>query len=118
MQLLKNFRQVPEDENCTTWEINPNLRKDIQFRYLNLLDTWDNLGTFDVILCRNVLIYQSIENKQKVVEKLTRHLRDGGYLILGGAESLLGISEHFTSQRHKSAILYRKNLANKVPAAS
>lgn len=89
--LIKHFEQIGEQ-----WRIKPALRKMVDFRLFNLLGDLSPLGEFDVILCRNVLIYFDMPTKTRILEGMHRRLaRDGG-LILGGAESVFGICNKFT----------------------
>jgi chemotaxis protein methyltransferase CheR len=89
--LIKHFDQVGEQ-----WRIKPELRKMADFRLFNLLGDLAPLGQFDIILCRNVLIYFDLPLKARVLEGMHQRLaRDGG-LILGGAESVFGICDKFT----------------------
>ncbi len=70
------------------WQIKPMLRNKVRFQALNLLDTPYGLGQFDIIFCRNVLIYFSSENKLKVINGLINNLKPGGYLFIGASEAL------------------------------
>lgn len=70
------------------WQIKPLLRNKVRFQSLNLLDTPYGLGQFDIIFCRNVLIYFSSENKLKVINGLINNLKPGGYLFIGASEAL------------------------------
>jgi chemotaxis protein methyltransferase CheR len=89
--LIKHFEQIGEQ-----WRIKPGLRRMVDFRLFNLLGDLSPLGEFDVILCRNVLIYFDMPTKTKILDGMYRRLaRDGG-LILGGAESVFGICNKFT----------------------
>jgi chemotaxis protein methyltransferase CheR len=90
------------------WQIKERIRKNISFAKLNLLDQWGSIGPFEIIYCRNVLIYQSVENKKKVLEQLHKVLRPGGYLILGAAESLFGLSDNFDQFNDDKTIVYIK----------
>lgn len=112
--LIKWFTpETPSSANEPSyWNIVPELKRNIRFEKLNLLDPWPGHKTFDIILCRNVLIYQTIENKRKVVTRLVEHLEPGGYLILGGAESLIGISEALDYVTIEGAVIYRKKEAD------
>ncbi len=91
-----------------TWKVRPELRKSVRFLNQNLLDSFDALGTFDLILCRNVLIYQTTASRKEIVQKLYDRLSRGGILVLGSSESLLGISEDFEAERFERATLYRR----------
>ncbi len=89
--LVKHFEQTG-----VLWRIKPTLRKMAEFRPFNLLGDLTPLGQFDIILCRNVLIYFDMATKTRVLEAIHQRLaRDGG-LILGGAESVFGICSKFT----------------------
>jgi chemotaxis protein methyltransferase CheR len=67
----------------------------VQHRQLNLLQDFSHLGKFDVIFCRNVLIYFDQETKTSIFERLARMLEPDGYLMLGAAESVVGITDAF-----------------------
>ena len=89
--LVKHFTQVSGDK----WQINPNLRNMVSFKEANLLTGSTALGTFDVVFCRNVLIYFDTKTKTKVLTDISNMLAKDGYLILGGAETVMGISDKF-----------------------
>ncbi|MGE5537876.1 MAG: CheR family methyltransferase [Gemmatimonas sp.] len=88
--LLKHFSQKAEG-----WEIAPQLRAMINFREFNLLSDMKALGTFDVVFCRNVLIYFDQLTKSDVLARIRAQMREDGILYLGGAETVLGVSESF-----------------------
>jgi chemotaxis protein methyltransferase CheR len=95
-----------------TWKIKDEPRGLATFRRQNLLESFLSLGTFDVILCRNVAIYFTPEDKAKLFQKIAQALEPDGYLIIGSTESLPGISPDFEPQRHLNSIFYqRKNQA-------
>jgi chemotaxis protein methyltransferase CheR len=102
--MIQYFDKNEEDQ----WIVKNSLRKGIDFRKINLLQAWGAIGPFDIIFCRNVLIYQSVENKSKIIKEIYHHLNPGGYLILGAAESLFGLSQDFDQLVHGSAVFYRK----------
>lgn len=77
------------------WEVVPKLRSMIEFRKFNLLDPYLGFGTFDIIMCRNVLIYFDVPTKADILLRMSRALAVDGYLQLGGAETVLGISDAF-----------------------
>jgi len=85
------------------------LRRLIQFRTFNLLRPLSALGTFDLILCRNVLIYFDPATRTQVCQSFAAALRDGGWLALGSAESLYESGAHFDPVRLGRALLYRKS---------
>lgn len=70
------------------WKVNDSVRKLVDFRPLNLMEDFTRLGSFDVIFCRNVLIYFSEESKQKILAHMQSMLPAHGALILGAAENL------------------------------
>jgi chemotaxis protein methyltransferase CheR len=89
------------------WEVNPELRRRIAFQELNLLESYDALGKFNMIFCRNVLIYFSPERKRDILARMSRALQPGGYLLLGASESITGYSDEFEMLRTPHGILYR-----------
>ncbi|MET1257252.1 CheR family methyltransferase [Aliikangiella maris] len=90
------------------WQVNSKLRNKVNFRPLNLLSTPYGVGKFDVIFCRNVLIYFSGENKTKVINGLIDCLKPGGYLFLGASESLTRDSKPLTMIRCNPGLVYKK----------
>ncbi len=77
------------------WQIKPALRAMVEFRVANLLDDLSALGRFDMILCRNVLLYFDKPTKGALLERLARQLRPDGFFALGGAETMIGVSDRF-----------------------
>jgi len=88
--LVKYFKQ-----NGELWQINPELRAMIQHRQLNLLHDFAQLGTFDVIFCRNVLIYFDQDTKINIFNRLARQIEGDGFLVLGAAETVVGLTDTF-----------------------
>jgi chemotaxis protein methyltransferase CheR len=88
--LMKHFTQSGE-----TWQISPEIKAMVQYRPLNLLADFSNLGKFDVVFCRNVLIYFDQATKIGVFERLARVTETDGYLVLGAAETVVGLTEVF-----------------------
>jgi chemotaxis protein methyltransferase CheR len=86
--MVKYFRQTG-----TQWEIDPALRASVDFREHNIVRDPAPLVGCHVIFCRNLLIYFEEELKRRVLEKLAAALAPGGVLFLGGAESVLGITD-------------------------
>jgi chemotaxis protein methyltransferase CheR len=89
--LVKHFEQVGEQ-----WRIKPELRRMVDFRLFNLLGDLAPLGQFDIVFCRNVLIYFDLATKSRVLDAIHRRLPHDGALILGGAESVFGVCNKFT----------------------
>lgn len=73
------------------WQLNDTIRNMVRFERFNLLDRMDRLGHFDLILCRNVLIYFDDPTKARVLEELSKRVAPGGYLCLGGSETVRGM---------------------------
>ncbi|QFI39387.1 protein-glutamate O-methyltransferase CheR [Moritella marina ATCC 15381] len=75
--------------------IGDDIKQVIAFKQLNLLSRWPMKGQFDVIFCRNVLIYFDNETKQKLIQRFYAQLKPGGYLFLGHSESLQSLNTKF-----------------------
>jgi chemotaxis protein methyltransferase CheR len=90
--LLKYFTQSGE-----TWQISPEIRSMVQFRPFNLLTDFSRLGLFDLVMCRNVLIYFDQPMKSDVLDRLSRVVASDGYLVLGSAETTIGLTQAFAS---------------------
>ncbi|MEO5337079.1 MAG: protein-glutamate O-methyltransferase CheR [Magnetospirillum sp. WYHS-4] len=88
--LVKYFKKQDE-----MWEISPEVRSMVDFRSFNLLMPFASLGRFDVVFCRNVLIYFDIPTKTDILNRMSRQMADDAHLFLGGAETVLGITERF-----------------------
>ncbi len=88
--LVKYFKK-----NNEMWQIDPAIRAMVQYREYNLLHDVKPLGQFDVVFCRNVLIYFDQPTKTRVLDNVSRLMPDDGFLYLGGAETVLGISDKF-----------------------
>ncbi len=86
------------------------VRKNVSFRHLNLLDSYTLLGKFDIIFCRNVLIYFSPEVKMKIIKQFSQALNPRGYLFLGASESLSSLNNDFDMVRCNPGIVYRKKV--------
>jgi chemotaxis protein methyltransferase CheR len=101
--LVKYFTQTGE-----LWQINADIRGMVQHRPLNLLQEFSHLGKFDVIFCRNVLIYFDQETKINIFERMSRIVEPDGMLMLGAAESVVGITDAFRPYPDKRG-LYQPN---------
>jgi chemotaxis protein methyltransferase CheR len=88
--LVKHFAQVGE-----MWQIAADIRAMVQYRPLNLLSEFAHLGGFDVVFCRNVLIYFDQETKVGVLNRIARLTAPDGYLVLGAAETVVGLTDAF-----------------------
>lgn len=118
-QLIKHFtHDGDKSDSIKSWSVKPELKKNLQFKKLNLLDPWPGLQNFDLILCRNVLIYQTIENKKRVLAKLFEHLNPGGYLVLGGAESLIGLFDGLEYTTMENVVVYKRPVTSGQASAA
>lgn len=88
--LIKYFDQVDEG-----WRVKESLRKGLTFREGNLLESFTHLGVFDVVFCRNVLIYFDDEGKQGVLQKMSKAVAPDGYFFLGASETALGLAHEW-----------------------
>ncbi len=88
--LLKHFSKVGDQ-----WQISADLRGMVKYRKLNLLDSFAMLGVFDIVFCRNVLIYFDVPTKENILGRIAKCMAPDGYLLLGGAETVMGISDAF-----------------------
>ena len=104
-QLVKFFSQVGE-----AWQIAAEIRAMVQFRPLNLLKDFSALGSFDVVFCRNVLIYFDQDTKIGVLNRLARQMAEDGFLALGAAETVVGLTDAFKPMADRRG-LYLPNLA-------
>lgn len=96
-------------EHCGDhWVARPMLRKLVEFRRVNLIQPFSSLGAFDVILCRNVLIYFDEATRRTICRQFQAMLAEKGWLLLGSAENLYGVSDQFTSVRFGATLVYRK----------
>lgn len=88
--LLKYFTQQGE-----SWTISPQLRSMVQWRKFNLLDSFASFGQFDIVFCRNVLIYFDQPTKVDILGRISKVLAPDGYLVLGAAETVVGLTDAF-----------------------
>lgn len=101
--LVKYFKQIGE-----FWQINADIRAMVQHRQLNLLHDFSALGAFDVIFCRNVLIYFDQDTKINIFNRLARTIEQDGFLVLGAAETVVGLTDVFKPFPERRG-LYRPN---------
>ncbi len=89
------------------WAINDDIKRRVSFMEQNLLGSYSHLGTFDIIFCRNVLIYFSQQRKADILQRLSAALNPGGYLFLGASETPMGYSEQFEMIRSAIGVFFR-----------
>jgi chemotaxis protein methyltransferase CheR len=107
--LVKYFKQTGE-----LWQINADMRAMVHHRQLNLSHDFSQLGAFDVIFCRNVLIYFDQERKVNIFNRLARATEPDGFLVLGAAETVVGLTDAFRPLAERRG-LYRPNASLAAP---
>ena len=90
-----------------TWKIKDEIRSMATFRKFNLMHPFTGIGKFDIILCRNVAIYFTLEDRKKLFAKIADALEPNGFLIIGSTESLTGVCPRFMPKRHLKSIFYQ-----------
>jgi chemotaxis protein methyltransferase CheR len=100
--LLKHFNKDGLD-----WELKPEVRQMVTFRWLNLAEAWPDLPRTDVMFLRNVLIYFDVPTRREILARVRRVLRPDGYLFLGGAETTLNIDDSFERVQFQKTAYYR-----------
>jgi chemotaxis protein methyltransferase CheR len=108
--LVKYFHQLGE-----LWQINSEIRAMVQHRQLNLLHDFSQLGIFDVIFCRNVLIYFDQDTKIGIFNRLAKAMEPDGFLALGAAETVVGLTDALKPHPERRGI-YRPSIARAMPA--
>lgn len=89
------------------WAVKPAIRSRVEFRSFNLLDSYASLGKFDIVFCRNVLIYFSAQVKRDILLRIHSTLKPGGYLFLGASEALNGLPDHYQMVQCSPGIIYQ-----------
>ena len=89
------------------WAVKPAIRSRVEFRAFNLLDSYASLGKFDIVFCRNVLIYFSAQVKRDILLRIHSTLKPGGYLFLGASEALNGLPDHYQMVQCSPGIIYQ-----------
>jgi chemotaxis protein methyltransferase CheR len=108
--LVKYFKQTGE-----LWQINADIRAMVQHRQLNLLQDFSQLGVFDVVFCRNVLIYFDQDTKINIFNRLAKTTEPDGFLVLGAAETVVGLTDVFKPYPERRG-LYRPSGVRAAPA--
>jgi chemotaxis protein methyltransferase CheR len=108
--LVKYFKQTGE-----MWQISPEIRAMVQYRPLNLLQDFSQMGKFDLIFCRNVLIYFDQDMKSQIFGRLAKAMEPGGFLALGAAETVVGLTDAFKPQADRRG-LYRPTAGSATPS--
>jgi chemotaxis protein methyltransferase CheR len=111
--LLRHFNQIGD-----SWQISDAMRSKVTFRQLNLLSDYGSLGRFDVIYCRNVLIYFDAARKSDILSRMTRQLGPDGFVVLGASESLIGLKTDLLAHpEHRGLFVRGTGPANELNGA-
>jgi len=89
--LLKYFDQAGE-----LWKLKPEIKSMVEFQPFNLMSPFTGMPQYDIVLCRNVLIYFNVDIKRAVLEKIHNVIAPDGFLMLGGAETVVGVCDKFS----------------------
>jgi chemotaxis protein methyltransferase CheR len=111
--LVKHFAKEGEQ-----WRINADIRNAVQYKPNNLLEPFTGMGPFDIIFCRNVLIYFDQATKQNVLERMAQLLPPDGFLVLGAAETVIGITSAFAPVENARGVYKRAGQAALRPLAA
>ena len=110
--VLKYFTQVGDQ-----WQIAPAIRAMVDYKPLNLIKDFSQLGSFDIIYCRNVLIYFDGPTKGDVLKRMAALLPDDGTLLLGAAETVIGITDALIPHpEHRGLYVPKRQVAAQAPA--
>jgi len=96
-----------DSKGAGRFAVKPPIRSRVEFRSFNLLDSYAALGKFDVVFCRNVLIYFSAQVKKDILMRIHGTLKPGGYLFLGASEALNGLPDHYQMVQCSPGIIYQ-----------
>ncbi|SDJ11080.1 chemotaxis protein methyltransferase CheR [Frankineae bacterium MT45] len=102
MKLVKHF-----SKSGMHWQINEDIRKMVTFRQLNLAHALPAMGQFDVVFLRNVLIYFSVETRREILQRIRAVCRPDAYLLLGGAETTIGVDDSWVREQIGRVPVYR-----------
>jgi chemotaxis protein methyltransferase CheR len=111
--LTADMRQKHFVQDGEFYIVNEKIRGLVQLKAFNIQDSFTQLGSFDVIFCRNILIYFTDDAKRKILSQFFQILAPGGYLLLGSAENMYNLNNEFTTERYGATTIYRKPLPPK-----
>ncbi len=97
------------NKNGEKWELKNSIRKMVDFINLNLAKPLPYMGKFDLIICRNVLIYFDEETRARIFSAFSNILTDDGFLLLGASENTYGVTDKFVSDRFGNTLFYKKS---------
>ncbi|MDM7860175.1 protein-glutamate O-methyltransferase CheR [Alteromonas sp. ASW11-36] len=102
----KYFNKLGEDSLV----VKPHLKQHVSFKKLNLLSPYTGMGTFDIVFCRNVLIYFSADNKKRILQQIAACLSNDGSLLLGASESVTTVADLFQMVKASKGLYYKKKI--------
>lgn len=105
--LSDEFKSRYFEKTGNIWTISDEIKNMVRFQKLNLQENFNHLGKQDIIFCRNILIYFSIEFKQDILKRIANLLRPGGYLFLGASESIIMYTQEYEMLRHAMGLYYQ-----------
>ncbi len=112
IQMLMHYFTQQDDH----WRISERLRQQVTFRKLNLIETSQAIGKFDIVFCRNVLIYFDGPTKAEMLNRIADQVNPGGFLMVGASESLVGVSDAFDATQDRRG-LYKVSASRAARAA-
>ena len=96
------------------WKLSDNIRSKVQFKNVNLLDPMTTLGKFDVVFCRNVLIYFDLQTKRDILQRLSAQMNDPSFLLLGAAETVVGVVDAFAPNKEFRGLYEKSGTAGRA----
>ncbi len=105
--LVKYFEQVG-----SLWQINSTIRGMIQYKQYNLLDSFVPLGTFDIVFCRNVLIYFDQKTKIDILNRIAAQTAPDGFIVLGAAETIVGLTDAYVPVEGRRGMFQKATAQN------
>jgi len=102
--LMKYFEPAPDSH----WKIKAEYHRNVSFSEFNLLKDIYPIAKYDIVFCRNVLIYQGFDQRKKIVEQIAQSLNPGGFLVLGNSENLLGVTDQLKPESNQGCVFYMK----------
>ena len=106
-KILQKFFYKKNNLYC----INDNVKEHVSFKQLNLLDPFFGLGSFDIVFCRNVAIYFTLQERKELFKKIAGIIKPGGYLIIGSSENITKLTSGFEAKRYLKTLCYRHHMS-------
>jgi len=103
----QKIKQYFDEKETGRWKVKPHIASRVDFRMLNLKDSYSSLGKFDLVFCRNVLIYFTADLKKDILTRIHGTLKPGGYLMVGASEAVNGLNDKYEMVHCRPGIIYR-----------